>query len=294
LFGLCVLPFLSKLLNPVKIVETSKRIATSSRGFCVTRNGATPNSNNQETPEQKLANSYYGLLGLPPSASAQQIRRAYREMSKLYHPDTTTLPAAVAIAKFQELNEAYATLSSPERRFAYDLKIGYSRVSVIQSSTDLNRPASRSKSFRSSAYLDPTDRPLSPGELFALFILGITFVGCLILVVTIGLTRGEIAFQPFSQAQIQQEISHPVPQIEQTINLLQDNLSDSPSETPSTDNELLQIQPEIESTAADSDAVGLEEIPSVLPPSNPSQPTSVDLTPTSNLIAPSSSANDYV
>lgn len=260
----------------------------------MTRSGATPNSNNQETPEQRLANSYYGLLGLSPSASAQQIRRAYREMSKLYHPDTTTLPAAVAVAKFQELNEAYATLSSPERRFAYDLKIGYSRVSVIQSSTDLNRPTSRSKSFRSSAYLDPTDRPLSPGEVFALFILGITFVCCLILVVAVGLTRGEIAFRPFSQAQIQQEISHPTPQLEQTVDLLQDNPSDSPPETPSADNGLTQMQPAIDSNASDSDSVESGETPSILDPPKPNQPTSVDLTSTSNSVDPNSFATAHV
>ncbi len=140
--------------------------------------------------EPQPAPTYYNLLELHPSASAQQIRRAYRELSKLYHPDTTKLPASVATAKFQQLNEAYATLSSPERRFAYDLKIGYSRVSVIQSSIDLNRPVAESRSQRRSpAYLDPTDRPLSAGELFALFILGITFVACVGLAVVVGLTR---------------------------------------------------------------------------------------------------------
>jgi len=53
------------------------------------------------------------LLGLHPSASAIEIRRAYRELSKRYHPDTTDLPPAIAIVKFQQLNEAYAALSNP-------------------------------------------------------------------------------------------------------------------------------------------------------------------------------------
>jgi curved DNA-binding protein CbpA len=141
-------------------------------------------------PEEGKTQTYYELLGLHPSVSAQQIRRSYRELSKRYHPDTTELPAAIAVSKFQQLNEAYATLSSPERRFAYDLKIGYSRVNVIQAPVHLNRPVSESRKFRSAAYLDPTDRPLSAGELFALFILGLTFVGCLGLAVVIGLTRG--------------------------------------------------------------------------------------------------------
>ncbi len=135
--------------------------------------------------------TYYDLLQLHPSASVQQIRRAYRDLSKLYHPDTTSLPAAVATAQFQQLNEAYATLSSPERRLTYDLKIGYSRVAVIQPPADLNQP--QSNKYRSSAYLDPTDRPLSGGELFALFILGLTFVACVGLVIVIGLTRGELS-----------------------------------------------------------------------------------------------------
>jgi DnaJ-domain-containing protein 1 len=135
--------------------------------------------------------TYYALLGLHPSASVIEIRRVYRELSKSYHPDTTHLPGAIATAKFQELNEAYATLSNPERRSAYDLKIGYSRMSVIQMPADLNRPISRTPEWESkSAYLDATDRPLSPGEMFALFTLGLTFLACLLLAIFIGLTRG--------------------------------------------------------------------------------------------------------
>ncbi|MCU0532962.1 MAG: J domain-containing protein [Hydrococcus sp. Prado102] len=140
----------------------------------------------------RLANSYYAILGLHPSASAIEIRRAYRELSKRYHPDTTDLPSQMATDKFRQLNEAYATLSSPERRSLYDLKIGYSRWNVIQAPSDLDNPSSLSRPRESnSAYLDPTDRPLSAGEIFALFILGLTLVGCLLLVIVIGLIRGE-------------------------------------------------------------------------------------------------------
>ena len=72
--------------------------------------------------------NHYELLGVKPTASAQDIRRAYRELSKLYHPDTTELAAAIAVEKFQALNEAYGTLSNPEQRLSYDHKIGYSRI----------------------------------------------------------------------------------------------------------------------------------------------------------------------
>lgn len=150
--------------------------------------------NQNGTPQQSRPN-YYSLLGLHPGASVIQIRRAYRELSKRYHPDTTDLPTGVATKKFQQINEAYATLSNPERRFSYDLTIGYSRFGVIQPPSDLDTPVSNSYDWSKSAYLDASDRPLSPGELFALFFLGLTFLACLLLAIAIGLTRGDAAVE---------------------------------------------------------------------------------------------------
>lgn len=151
-------------------------------------------------PEPEISlQTYYQLLGIQPTASAQQIRRAYRDLSKLYHPDTTELPADEATRKFQELNEAYATLSSPDRRWAYDQQIGFSRIPVIRPAMDFHSPvAQKRRDYPNNAYLDPSDRPLSAGEVFALFILGLTFAACLALVVTIGLTKGETALAPLS------------------------------------------------------------------------------------------------
>nr|WP_275974098.1 J domain-containing protein [Argonema galeatum] len=136
------------------------------------------------------------MLGLHPSASAVEIRRSYRELSKRYHPDTTELPQAIATAKFQQLNEAYATLSNPERRLIYDNRIGYSGIPVNGSPPNLDRPVSNKGYESSRAYLDPTDRPLSAGEVFALFILLLTFLGCILIAIAIGLTRPETVFQP--------------------------------------------------------------------------------------------------
>ena len=164
----------------------------------MTHDRATPQGKDEKAPQQQVvAASYYGLLGLHPSASVREIRQSYRDLSKLYHPDTTALSAAIATAKFQQLNEAYATLSSPERRTAYDRKIGYSNVSVIQPPQAFAQSKVSARTVpSSSAYLDATDRPLSPGEIFALFILGLTFVGCLVLAIAIGITRGEAVLQP--------------------------------------------------------------------------------------------------
>ncbi len=146
-------------------------------------------------PESRpKASTHYDLLGVKPTASPQQIRRAFRDLSKLYHPDTTELPPAEATARFQQLNEAYAILSSPDRRWTYDKQVGYSRISVMQPLESLDPPPSPPRrQAPANLYLDPTDRPLSAGEIFALFILGITFVAFLVLVITVGLTRGDYA-----------------------------------------------------------------------------------------------------
>ncbi|NJL48810.1 MAG: J domain-containing protein [Leptolyngbyaceae cyanobacterium SM2_5_2] len=136
--------------------------------------------------------THYDLLGVKPTASPQRIRQAFRELSKLYHPDTTTLPADEATAKFQQLSEAYGVLSSPDRRWSYDKQVGYSRISVMQPLEPLSKAGHLPRRKEpSNMYLDPTDRPLSAGEIFALFILGLTFMACLALVVTVGLARGD-------------------------------------------------------------------------------------------------------
>lgn len=171
----------------------------------MTQNGTTPDHDGGQTAAKSgLAPSYYTLLGLNPSASIQGIRCAYREMSKRYHPDTTDLPSEIATEKFQQLNEAYATLSSPERRLVYDQKIGLSRLHVIQ---PFGHNGTSPVSIKSSTYFDSGDRrgaiipgedyrPLSAGEIFALFLLGVTFLACLILAISVGLTQGETAFRP--------------------------------------------------------------------------------------------------
>jgi hypothetical protein len=126
-----------------------------------------------------------------PSASAIEIRQAYRDLSKRYHPDTTVLPPPVATAKFQQISEAYSTLSHPQRRSLYDLQIGYSPRNVIQAPSDLDLPVSQSQEkWSDSAYLDPTDRALSPGEIFVLLMLILSFILCLGLALLIAWLRG--------------------------------------------------------------------------------------------------------
>lgn len=158
--------------------------------------GSAADSADDNRGDQPSPQSFYDVLGLRSNASGQDIRRAYRDLSKLYHPDTTELESAIATTKFQSLNEAYATLSSPEKRMAYDYKVGFSRISVMQplsrAQPGSGGSAEARKGYSSNAYIDPNDRPLSAGEFFALFILGLTFIACLVLVLTLSLTRDDV------------------------------------------------------------------------------------------------------
>lgn len=65
---------------------------------------------------------YYQILGVTRSASADQIRSAYRELVKQYHPDLFLAPEAKAEAtdKLRLINEAYAVLGNQKRREKYD------------------------------------------------------------------------------------------------------------------------------------------------------------------------------
>ena len=61
---------------------------------------------------------YYEVLGLQKGASDDEIKKAYRKLSKQYHPDINKEPDAEA--KFKEISEAYEILSDSQKRAAYD------------------------------------------------------------------------------------------------------------------------------------------------------------------------------
>lgn len=61
---------------------------------------------------------YYQTLGVARDAKADEIKKAFRKLARKYHPDVSKEPDAEA--RMQELNEANAVLSDPEKRAAYD------------------------------------------------------------------------------------------------------------------------------------------------------------------------------
>ncbi|XP_020208502.1 NAD(P)H-quinone oxidoreductase subunit T, chloroplastic [Cajanus cajan] len=64
--------------------------------------------------------SHYEFLGVSPDANLEEIKVAYRKLSKEYHPDTTSLPLKTASEKFMKLREVYNVLSNEESRKFYD------------------------------------------------------------------------------------------------------------------------------------------------------------------------------
>ncbi|KAL7112656.1 hypothetical protein ACP275_04G016300 [Erythranthe tilingii] len=66
------------------------------------------------------SDSHYQFLGISPNADLEEIKSAYRRLSKEYHPDTTTLPLRAASEKFMKLREIYDVLSDEETRRFYD------------------------------------------------------------------------------------------------------------------------------------------------------------------------------
>ena len=71
---------------------------------------------------------YYDVLGIDKSATAQEIKSAFRKKAKEYHPDLNKDNPKEAEAKFKEVQEAYSVLSDEQKRANYD-RFGHAGVS---------------------------------------------------------------------------------------------------------------------------------------------------------------------
>jgi DnaJ-like protein len=93
--------------------------------------------------------NFYELLGVPPSASLDEIRVAYRSRIAHYHPDRNPSPHATAITAL--LNEAWEVLGNPGRRHEYDASLSFKE-----------RGAPRATSSEASHITDQSDVVRSP------------------------------------------------------------------------------------------------------------------------------------
>lgn len=92
---------------------------------------------------------YYKVLGVDHNASDDEIRKAYRKMSRKYHPD---IAGAEFEEKFKEVNAAYDVLSNPEKRRMVDMGV------------DPNDPSAGSAGASGAGFAD-----MGMGDIFSQF-----------------------------------------------------------------------------------------------------------------------------
>lgn len=66
-----------------------------------------------------MAKNFYEILGVAPKSTPEEIKKSYRKLARLYHPDVNPNNRDAEL-KFKEINEAYETLSDPGKREEYD------------------------------------------------------------------------------------------------------------------------------------------------------------------------------
>ena len=132
--------------------------------------------------------SYYALLEVEPEATTEELRQAFRTLSKRYHPDTTSLPPAEAAAAFQQLQQGYGVLSDPLSRQRYDAELlALRQMLVAQSPLWPSAPLPSARPVQGGSR-----RPLSGGEWLALLLLGLTLLLSLGLGLGLAWLRGEV------------------------------------------------------------------------------------------------------
>lgn len=88
---------------------------------------------------------YYKVLGIPPTSSPEEIRKAYRALSKKYHPDLNPDLGKFSDEKMKELVAAYSILNDPQKRKDYDRQPFFTARKHGKDASRAKEPASKTK-----------------------------------------------------------------------------------------------------------------------------------------------------
>ncbi len=147
-----------------------------------------PSSSSEPVGQHHGAATHYARLEVTATATPEELRQAFRRLSKRFHPDTTPLPAAEAEQAFRRLRQAYAVLSDPEARRRYDGELRLAALAAAARSAPdpviFPAPQPRGES------VDAVRRALSGGEWLALLLLALALVFSLVIGVGVAVARG--------------------------------------------------------------------------------------------------------
>jgi len=101
-----------------------------------------------------LQRNYYEVLGLPPGATTDQIKKKYRELARQFHPDVVS-DKAMGQRVFSQINQAYSILGNPERRAQYNDTLQYLAAPAAAA------PATKAAPVAAQAAPPPV-KPISP------------------------------------------------------------------------------------------------------------------------------------
>ncbi|XP_053703073.1 dnaJ homolog subfamily C member 18 [Synchiropus splendidus] len=110
----------------------------------------------------KKCKDFYEILGVPKNASDEDLKKAYRKLALKFHPDKNFAPGATDA--FKAIGNAYAVLSSPEKRQQYDQ---YGDQSAASSASQQTHAHSRHGHYRT--FHRDFEADISPEELFNIF-----------------------------------------------------------------------------------------------------------------------------
>ena len=76
-----------------------------------------------------MSTNYYQILGIEKKANLQEIKKSYRNLAKLWHPDRNN-NSPESVSKFKLISEAYETLSNKRTREEYDEQLEYGNMRI--------------------------------------------------------------------------------------------------------------------------------------------------------------------